>query len=198
MNKPQVTLEGRRCYVKTDYGDPVVNKLKNNFQLHWDRERKAYWLSSQFHDKVNEIIAKHEADPAASQPTAQDTSTITVVGRAKYKGKTYYIRWVGMTRQQTYKARLCSLNGQIDFWATMAQPHERHHHDGSGDVAVVVASYEQEKTLGSIRRFIEKQKSGQPGSRDDHDRPDRPVRGCSTCQSLGRMCDRCRFDEYDN
>ena len=26
----------------------------------------------------------------------------------------------------------------------------------------------------------------------------RPVRGCQTCRDLGRMCDRCAFDEFDN
>lgn len=26
----------------------------------------------------------------------------------------------------------------------------------------------------------------------------RPVRGCSACRNIGRMCKQCQFDEYDN
>lgn len=176
-----MTVEARRVYVKTPFGHPVVAKLKS-LGAHWDGERKQWWLGSGKKSEVEALLASPANDAYAPNP-AEDTDKITVVGKAKYKGKTYYVRWVGETKSGEYKARLVTLDAKIDFWAKCARPHERHV-DGSGDVAAIVKTYPAreergaygrptgrmvQQTLGGIRRFIEQARNETPEQRSERE-----------------------------
>jgi hypothetical protein len=173
-----ITLEtvGRRLYFR---GAPFsANERLREFcgPGHFDRDRKAYWCASSKREDAEKLIASLASAP---EP-AEDPDDIKVVGKARYKAKTYYVRWVGQCRDGAYKARLCSLDGKLDFWAACARPGESC--DGSGDAAAIVKTYQprevwdgrrysgrtvtQHMTLGRIRRFLDEQRearaSGEP------------------------------------
>lgn len=61
----------------------------------------------------------------------QDPAKIKLVGKALYKGRTYYVRYVGETKKG-YSARLVTLDQSLDFWAKCAQPHETQHNGVGG------------------------------------------------------------------
>lgn len=199
MSQPTISVEGRRVYIQTRFGDPCVPALKN-LGAHWDSGTKRWWISSSKKSQVEAAISAS----AGSPNKVDEAREVTVVGKARYKGRNYYVRWVGQCKSGDYKARLCSLDGKIDFWAFAARPHE--YVSGDGDTASVTKTYEEPRSLASIRRYVEKLRSAEQkgaGSKPDDECYMGPkgewlVRGCSACASLGRMCQSCRFDIYDN
>lgn len=200
MSQPTITVEGRRVYIQTRYGDPCVPALKR-LGAHWEPKTKRWWITSAKKAYVEAAVAS-----TAGQPNEVDADRpVTVVGKARYKGRNYYVRWVGQCRSGDYKARLCSLDGKIDFWATAARPHE-FHVTGDGDVARITKTYQEARSLDSIRRYIERLKEAETsgaGSKPDEDcylgaNGEWLVRGCGECARLGRMCKSCAFDIYDN
>lgn len=197
MNNPIVTVEGRRVYVQTRYGDPVVPVLKR-LGAHWEPQTKRWWLTSAKKAEVEAAIAA-----SADKPNTADEQEVTVMGKARYKGRSYFVRYVGRCKNGDYKMRLCTLDGKIDFWAKAARPHE-HAVTGDGDVARLVKSYEEARSLDSIRRYVERlreAKESGPGTKPDEEcylsNGEWLVRGCGECSRLGRMCSSCRFDVFD-
>jgi len=196
--RPSISVEGRRVYIQTRYGDPCVPALKC-LGAHWDPQTKRWWLTSA---KTSEVEAAVAA--SADKPNKADSEReVTVVGKASYKGRNYYVRWVGQCKSGQYKARLCSLDGKIDFWALAARRGEC---DVTGDVAYITKTYQEARSLDSIRRYIERLKEAETsgvGSRPDEDcylgtNGEWLARGCGECARLGRMCRSCAFDIYDN
>lgn len=156
---------GRRVYIETAYGEPVVEKLKD-LGATWDREggTKCWWIGAKKRSQVEALLA--EPPPPPGTPAAkEDPDRVRLVGKCKYKGRTYYARFIGETKKG-YSAKLTDLKGDIEFWAKCARPGEQGH-DGSGDVAVVVKTYAPREyrgrteytTLGSIQNFIQREAS---------------------------------------
>lgn len=200
MSQPTISVEGRRVYIQTRYGDPCVLALKR-LGAHWEPQTKRWWLTSAKKAEVEAAVAA-----SAGKPNEADAEReVTVVGKARYKGRNYYVRWVGQCKSGEHKARLCSLDGKIDFWAKAAQPHE-YSVTGDGDVARITKTYQEARSLDSIRRYIERLKEAETsgaGSKPDEDcylgaNDEWLVRGCGECARLGRMCKSCAFDIYDN
>ena len=203
MAAPVMTVEGRRVYIAVQYGDPVVPALKN-LGAHWDATSKRWWIGSAKKAAVEAAITASAGKPAEKK----EDDDIQVVGKARYKGRMYYVRWIGQCRNGEHKARLCSLDGKIDFWAPGGGP-EHWAERGDGPVAKMVKEYEEPRSLAGIRQYIERMKADEASGRTASDpRPDEEcyrgrtgewmVRGCSACSALGKMCDRCRFDIYDD
>lgn len=201
MSKPIISVEGRRLYIKTQYGDPCVPALKK-LGAHWEPQTKRWWISTSKREDVEEIIRA-----TADKPNTADANIeIMVLGKAKYKGRNYYVRWAGQTKNGDYKARLCSLDGKLDFWVNAARPHE-FSIDGNGDIAAITKTYQEAMSLDSIRRYIERLKTAQENN-NVGDKPDEDcylgangewlVKGCGECARLGHMCKSCRFDIYDD
>jgi hypothetical protein len=103
---------------------------------------------------VEAIVGQAATGPAEKPKAGDDTR---VVAKAKYKGRTYYCPFAGTTKSGERKARLVTLDGSIDFWATI----------GTGpDEAEILKTYQPRThtfrghtetrytTLGSIRAFI--------------------------------------------
>lgn len=168
---------------------------------HWDGDRKQWWVGTS-KAKDAEALVDRVNGTATSTPDAppakEDADDIRLVGKAKYKGRTYYCRWVGETKDGEYKCRLVTLDQSVDFWAACARPHESHI-DGSGDVAGIVKTYSPREvwdgrrysgktrteytTLGSIKRFIERQKD-----------PETRRGECTECGAhgpVGQSCSEC-------
>lgn len=157
-----VTLqkEGVRTYVIGDTY-PIKDQLKEQ-GCHFDRDRKQWWIGSGKASVIEKII---QTGPVVKEEKPEDSANIEVVGKATYKGKTYYVRWQGYSEKANgFRAHLVSLDGKLDFWKESlpsGQPGD------DSQVAVITKIYpyreyrgrEIKQTLGSIRRFIEQQKN---------------------------------------
>lgn len=176
---------GARIYV-TGNSFEFKTQLKAE-GCHWDADRRQWWIGKAKKSAIESIVAKSQqaATPTAPQSPA-DTASIRVLGKAKYKGKSYYVRWVGTCKTGAYKAHLITLDGSIDFWANCAQPHEYNQFDGNGDVAKIEKTYDPREyrgqieytTLGSIRRYIESMKK---------EKSDPTVDRCAECGKAGHL-----------
>lgn len=207
MRQPTISVEGRRVYIEVEYGDPVVRKLKN-LKAHWEPSTKRWWVGTGKKAEVERIVAKASARPQGE--AIDDPGKIKVSGRATYKGRTYYVRWVGRTRTGEHKVRLCSLDGKIDFWVPTSED--------SPTGATLGTPYGKPRSLASIQKFVAEKKAEKeagkepgkgaepsqsgPGPRPSDDCYLGPggewiVRGCGECRRLGRLCDQCRHDIYD-
>ncbi len=80
---------------------------------------------------------------------------IKLVGLCRYKGVEYYAVWIGNIRRTgEHKARLTTLDGQLDFWVKCLPgigPYQGI--DGNGDTAIILELYPQSpaKTLKRIK-----------------------------------------------
>ncbi len=171
---------GTRVYV-TGNSYAVKDQLKSA-GCHWDGDRRQWWIGAVKADLIATIVGQISSQPVAPAQPA-DTDSIRLVGKAKYKGKMYYARWIGYTKAGDYKVHLTILDAAIDFWAKCAQPHEQV--DGNGDVATIIKTYqvreyrghEEHTTLGSIRRFIDGQKTAEKKNLD----------ACAECGKRGHL-----------
>lgn len=167
--------DGRRIYITGD-----TYSLKDRIKGmggHWDGDRRCWWVGSAKKSEAEALVSTAASTPA--QPKEEKPDDIRIVGKARYKGRNYYVRWYGQTKRG-YACRLVTLDAKIDFWATCAEPYVNDRdHDGSGDVAVIVKTYEPREyrgryeymTLGSMRRFMEEVKR------------DKETGTCSLCES---------------
>ncbi len=130
-----ITREGRRYYIEGDTYS-IRDQLRSA-GCHWDAGRKAWWTGDR-------ATAERFASVSPEKKKNENPGEIELVGKAKYKGHTYYIRWMGTTSRGTQAARLVSLDGSLDFWADLTQ-------------ISIVKRYGDDVTLGSLRRYIERQ-----------------------------------------
>lgn len=156
-----IAKAGRRYYIEGN--TYAIKDQLRDAGCKWDPQRRAWWTGKQ---EIADRFAGGEATSSEpQQPKKEDPSSVKIVGKAKYKGRTYYVRYVGQTKRG-YAARLTSLDGSIDFWAAAAEAWGRQH-DGSGDVAVIVKMYEPREycgrleymTLAGLQRFVEQAKT---------------------------------------
>jgi hypothetical protein len=156
---------GRRIYVKTAFGEPIVEKLKD-LGAKWDGEVKCWWLGKAKKDAVEELLvsADREKDEGGGEaPAKQDPHTIRLTGKGRYKGRIYY---AGSMTKDGQKVRLLTLpdaKGEfLDFWASCSEVEEvkryepRQVWDGrrySGKTKTVYT------TLGGIAEFSAREKS---------------------------------------
>ncbi len=167
---------------------PIKDKIKA-LGGHWDGDRKMWWVGSAKAAEANALIAElagSAASPASTdKPKVSDDSK--VVGKATYKGRSYYVLWMGRCNSGAEKAHLTVLDGSIDFWADLAaceitKRYSPREYRGRTEYT----------TIGGLRRFIEKARRVEASGEA------MPMAGCQECRNLGHMCDRCRFDEFDN
>jgi len=195
-----VTVEGRRVYIQARYGDPCIPQLKL-LGAHWDPGTKRWWIGSGKKAQVEACIAS-----SAGKPNAVDEAReVTVSGKAAYKGRNYYVRWIGECKGGEYKARLCTLDGKLDFWVPAARPFSGD--AAAADVARVTKAYKDDRPLAEIRQFVERLREEEASGVDRGEAPDEDcywsgsewlVKGCPACKAAGTMCRRCAFDVYDN
>lgn len=180
-----VTIEkqGRRIYLIGNTF-PLKDRIKA-MGGHWDGDRRAWWVGSEKADAVTTLLQGGAEQAEESKP--EDPADIRLYGKVKYKGRTYYARFIGETKRG-YSARLVTLDLSLDFWVSCARPGETQH-DGSEAVGVVVKTYAPREyrgrteytTVRSIQRFIEKQSN--PAT----------ARGeCSECGEWGPVGQTCK------
>lgn len=139
---------GSRIYITGEsYG--IKDRLKNA-GCHWDADRRQWWIGKAKRAEIDSIVKS----AGTTHPKTESPNEIKVIGKARYKGRSYYIRWIGECKSGEYKARLTTLDAKIDFWAKAARPHELTQIDGNGDIARTEKIYQESKTLSSIQRFL--------------------------------------------
>ncbi len=176
-----MTLDGRRCYIATAFGEPAVAPLKE-LGVHWDPDSRRWWISSAKKDQVAAILAAHQFDPrkaldraaaadqaeeAGASPEAaaklreaprEDISTCRIYAQVEYKGRRYYV--IAETKDLS-RCRLATLDGSLVFWADcsacnlLKRYEPREVWDGRRYSGTTRTEYQ---TIGSMRRFVEREK----------------------------------------
>lgn len=154
MSQVTIQKEASRVYfVGNTY--PVKDQIKR-MGGHWDGDRKAWWVGSAKLAEATTLAASlsggNGSTATAERPKVSDDSKL--VGKANYKGRSYFVLWMGRCQSGAEKAHLTVLDGSIDFWADLAaceitKRYSPREYRGRTEYA----------TLGSIRRFVASQKS---------------------------------------
>src|SRR5205814_1924838 len=81
----------RRIYVRTKYGEPVVEALRA-LGAKWDAENKAWWVGAAKRARVEELlVAADKAEDDArdrGEPTPKESpDDIRLTGKGTYKGR---------------------------------------------------------------------------------------------------------------
>ena len=162
-------------------------------------------------DAAKELVDK--LNGATGEPKTEDSSDVKIIGKASYKGREYYVRFVGECKSGEYKARLTTLDGKLDFWAVCARPGYR---AGQGEAAII-KTYQEPKTLASLARFVAEKKAEREEEKVQakavataaHGEPMRQIRNVTDARIIRAFFgDRAvaydytvthaDFDEYDN
>ncbi len=133
---------GARLYVAGNTY-PIRDRLRAA-GYHWDGERRQWWIGAGKAEALRPIL-----DGPATAAPPEDLSMARVMARVEFKGRPYY--QIAAVRDGA-RVRLVSLDGRADFWAAAAE-------------CRVIRTYPPREyrgrteytTIGSIRRFIEKQ-----------------------------------------
>ena len=185
------SIEGARVYVRTAYGEPAVQALKQ-LGAHWDRERRLWWVGKAKLAQVQECLVGADRAQDESAARGEDSATyprespddIRLTGKGEYKGRSYYI---GSTTKDGTRCRLLTLpdaeGHYLDFWADINQVtivkryQSREVWDGRRYSNRTRTQY---TTLGSIARFVAQQKD--PATRRGR---------CTECDAYGPCGEPC-------
>lgn len=176
----------QRCYLK-DLPFACKDRVQSELGANWDRDRRQWWVGAAKADRalvlVLELNNAPTPAPQAGQPAPEDPDRVVVLGKAEYKGRTYFVRAIG---RDGNRCRLVTLDASWDFWCDL---------NTGADSARIVKRYEDRPkwdgrrrgpgqstpmTLGRIRRFIEQQ--GRPETRRGR---------CTECDAWGPSGETC-------
>jgi hypothetical protein len=191
--------EGRRTYI---VGNTYAHKdALRGAGAKWDPDAKAWWIGND--EKATALAASLGGGTSDGTPAASEglKDSDTVMGRGRYKGRSYLVLWVG----DTQRGRACKLaftDGSKTFWA-------------DAEEVSVEKRYEEREyrgrvermTFGRLKRLREEFKAsgGDPEAAAEAraERSDRcrgcggPIRDAGHHQAAGGYCGSCAFDEYD-
>lgn len=173
-----MTVEGRRVYIKTEYGESVVALLKA-LGAKWDPESKRWWIGAVKKKEVEAALAEaSQKQLTEKEPTsANEPDSSRVLAKINYKGKSYF---VVVESPEKGRCKICRLEGS-SFWVDMA------------DCELIKTYYPRPErnfrgkptgrflhtTLGSIRSFVKQQREAEA----------RGEQACSSCGKRGqKLC----------
>src|SRR5690606_34018090 len=109
---------GRRIYVLGD-SYPFRRQLRAA-GCKWDADRHQWWIGSTKLDVLERLIAEINAHSGDIEERRQadrlEADRRHILGRAEYKGRTYYVVWRGQTRRGD-AVKLLFRDGSKTFWA---------------------------------------------------------------------------------
>jgi hypothetical protein len=129
---------GRRIYFK-EAPFSLLDKLKK-VGAHWDPDRKEWWIGAK-QEAVASALATEAGDATPATEGLSETAKV-LLGRATYKGGTYYFLWAG-ERNGAPCAKLCFRDGSRVFWA-------------KGEELAIVARYQSPRSIAGLREFSER------------------------------------------
>lgn len=148
---------GSRIYF---FGDTFAVKEKiKAMGGHWDGDKKGWWVGKAKQAAAEKLAGSlgTSASGGGAAKKAEDASDIQVVGKARYKGKSYFVRWAGVTKRGNYAFRLVSLDGKLDFWAD-GSPGEGRGRAEHEKQAAWDKQYQEPKTLRSLQKFVDEKR----------------------------------------
>jgi hypothetical protein len=167
--------------------------------LHYDKNHQAgrglWWAAKKFRPQIEKLLADGGAadvsDPIdramlsdrlleqgrveeaqkVLKPPQVDPDRVRLVAKVKYKGRTYYATWLGVTKRGNYAAKLVTLpnaqGGYEEFWADCVEQI----HKEEPNKATILRMYTpheirrygrlvstEYQTLGRMARFLKDQK----------------------------------------
>ena len=81
--------DGRRTYVQTSYGEPVVARLKA-LGAHWDAEKKCWWVGAAKRPDVEELLVESDRRQETGEEPAkvdEDLDAARVHTQVEYRGR---------------------------------------------------------------------------------------------------------------
>jgi hypothetical protein len=141
-----MTIEGRRCWIKTAFGESCVPALQA-LGVHWNDERKAWWITSAKRAAVEEIINRAGASKLNERAKAEllERDRNNILGRAKYEGNTYYLVGRGTNTRGEW-IRLMFRDGTKTFFAREPAKVE------------ITKLYEEPRTLKGLQEYAARMK----------------------------------------
>ncbi len=176
----QLVQEGARLYFRGDTYS-VRDRLRSA-GAHWDAGQKSWWLGTAKREEAEALLAQIAAGGAGEAERLDPNAPL--LGRARYKGRTYLIAWEGETKRGR-AFRLAFTDGSKVFWASAAEVEVVRRYSPSGRAVTLLslqefaARRERERTTGVCEcRCHREPNAGQPGS-TLYDGCDRC--GCEAC-----------------
>lgn len=173
-----VDKKGRRFYLRGNTY-PIKDSLRSS-GAKWDADERAWWTSKQ---EVADKFAKAE-DVKQDRNDSNEGENLRVIGRANYKGKSYYVVWQGMTRAGFEGWKLAFSDGTKTFWTKQGE-----------QPPTWVKSYDKPKTIRELREYAAraaKTKSQYGGSECANCGSTRVVgEGADSSGGFGPLCSTC-------
>jgi hypothetical protein len=136
-----VKRDGRRFYLE---GTPYsARDVLRDAGCKWDAGKRCWWTGKQSTvDSVLAALAASENAPGSLDTVDLDARIVR--GRAKYKGRSYYLL---AERQDRTGAKLSFSDGSKQFWTKQGEPYE------------VVKFYQEPKSIRGLMAYAEKAKA---------------------------------------
>lgn len=167
MNDIELREEGSRIYiVGNTFACKATIKAAGG---HWDGDRRAWWVGKSKRSDIEAALAGAKPEERA------ENRPVTVMGKASYKGRSYYVRWSGRCKSGAEKFRLVTLDEKLDFWA-------------NADACTWEKVYPEVRSLAGIRRFIQQKKELEKGGECPR---------CAAMERSGKWGAYCGSGDYD-
>jgi hypothetical protein len=195
--KIEIKTEGRRHYL---IGETYsAREAIRSAGCRWDPERRAWYSGKRDAAEAALRAVERQSLLTGSGPEPQREvpgANAIVAGRARYKGRTYYLAgrksYHGdtvqlVTSRDGSRRLLYFRDGSCQFWASAAE-------------ISVEKRYEYPKTIRGLREYAQRARAqgGDQLEEGYYYAPNGEVltSGCGACRSLGHMCQSCEHD-YD-
>jgi hypothetical protein len=150
MNEIKTEKVGARVYVSGN--TYAIKDALKSAGCHWDGERRQWWIGAAKAEALKPIL---DGGAEADKPVPANTTDARVHARVEYKGRSYYV--LAYT-QDGQKAKLTSLDGQVQFWAATAECKTLKTYQSREVRRGYGRTQTEYTTLGSIRSFVERER----------------------------------------
>lgn len=183
-----IQTEGRRHYI-TGHTYAVRDQIRA-LGAHWDAARKAWW-TAKAEQAQSLVSALNTQQAAAAQQERAAGIALTdraIRGRAKYKGREYYLLASGISKTGKPYAKLASKDGTLVFWAKEGEP------------VHVVKSYDDATSIQALRDFAARRKAEGDSGLSYSGAGPRTGCSCGSRENYSQPtdCASCQFDQDDN
>lgn len=147
---------GQRIYIVGNTF-AVKEKIKAALRPNFDDDRRQWWVGTGKRAQVEKLIAELNAQPPPGQSSAEsEPYTGAVVGKAKYNGRDYFVRWAGRTTRGSDAFHLVTGDGKLSFWKDAAECQWTKQYEKRGRFGKLDPERGSYPTLAGIQRFKER------------------------------------------
>lgn len=125
--------------------------------------RRQWWVGTGKRALVEKLLAELDSQAPSQSAGEQGAKpaepyTGAVQGKAKYKGRDYYVRYAGPTSRGGDAFHLVTADGKLSFWADASACEWTKRYEKRGRYGKVDNERGSYPTLAGIQRFIERDK----------------------------------------